>query len=168
MAAKALTTNDPLAEATLLLDLSRVEAKLGQCENALRWTEQARTTLQGLDDKEAARQMARLAAWYAMVLQTEGRTTEALEWAQRTVVEAEAADEPEALGDAYYVLGCAYGELGKDESVSFMERSQAGLPTIGEPCAPSRRPDKSRPRLPVCRPLGRCPDATTSAVAPSH
>jgi tetratricopeptide (TPR) repeat protein len=124
LAAREVTANDPLADASLLLDLSRVEAKLGQCEKSLRWAEQARAALHGIGGNAAARQMARLGAWYAMVLQTEGRTVEAQEWAQRTVAEAESADEPEALGDAYYVLGCAYGEQGKEESVSFMERSQ--------------------------------------------
>jgi tetratricopeptide (TPR) repeat protein len=58
-----------------------------------------------------------------MVLGTEGRMTEALEWAERTVTEAEAADDPEALADAYFMMGWAYGELGKEGGLTFMQRS---------------------------------------------
>jgi tetratricopeptide (TPR) repeat protein len=86
-AARGLVASDPLEDAGLLLKLSHVEAKLGQFEQALRWTEHARATLQGLEGPEAARQTARSGAWYAMVLQFEGRTTEALDWAERTVAE---------------------------------------------------------------------------------
>jgi class 3 adenylate cyclase/tetratricopeptide (TPR) repeat protein len=122
-AARAPVASDPLVDAELLLKLSHVEAKLGQCEQALRWTEQARTALQGVEGVVAARQSARAGAWYAMVLQTEGRTTEALEWAERTVAEAEAVDDADALADAYFVMGWAYGELGKEGGLTFMQRS---------------------------------------------
>ncbi len=149
----------------MLLKLSHVEAKLGQCEQALRWTEQARTGLQGLDGPAAARQIARLAAWYAMVLQLEGRTTEALEWAERTVAEAEAADDPEALGDAYYVMGSGYGELGKDGALAFMERSLEAYQRSGNLCTQADVLTNLGARLPVGRPLGRGAVATTSAVA---
>ena len=57
------------------------------------------------------------------MLQAEGRTNEALDWAERTLVEAEAADDAEALGDAYFVMGWAYGELGKEGALPLMQRS---------------------------------------------
>jgi tetratricopeptide (TPR) repeat protein len=57
------------------------------------------------------------------VLQFEGRTTDALEWAERTVAEASAVDDPAALADAYYVMGWAYGELGREGGRTFMQRS---------------------------------------------
>jgi tetratricopeptide (TPR) repeat protein len=123
-AARVLTASDPPVDADLLLKLSHVEAKLGQAEEALRLTEQARDILQELEGSEAARQMARAGGWYAIVLGTEGRMNDALEWAARTVAEAEAADDPEALGDAYFVMGWAYGELGKEGGgLEFMQRS---------------------------------------------
>ncbi len=130
-AARPLIAGEALPDAELLLKLSHVEAKLGEFKEALRWTEHARTVLQGLPGAEAARQTARSGAWYAMILQYEGRTNDALEWAQRTVGEAEAADEPEALADAYYVMGWAFGELGKDEGLQFMERSLAAYQRSG-------------------------------------
>ena len=74
--------DDRLMDAGLLLKLSHVEEKLGNYTEALRWTEQARTILNELAGTEAAREMARSSAWYAMLLQAEGRTTEALDWAR--------------------------------------------------------------------------------------
>jgi tetratricopeptide (TPR) repeat protein len=48
-----------------------------------------------------------------MLLQAEGRTTEALEWAEKARAGADAADDAEALGDAYFVMGWAYGDRGR-------------------------------------------------------
>jgi len=122
-AARALTAKESLEDAELLLRLSHVEHKLGNYALSKQWTEHARTTLQGLKGADAVRQDVRAGAWYAIILQTEGRTAEALEQAERTVAEAEVIDDPEALGDAYYVIGWAYGELGKDGGEGFMQRS---------------------------------------------
>jgi tetratricopeptide (TPR) repeat protein len=123
VAARRSAASNPLVDAELLNKLSHVEAKLGKYKQALRLAEQARATLQGMDGPEAARQIARSGAWCAMVLQFEGRTTDALEWAERTAAEATAADDPAALADSYYVMGWAYGELGKDGGLTFMQRS---------------------------------------------
>ena len=54
------------------------------------WAEQGRTTLQALAGAEARRESVRAGAWYAILLQYEGKTPEALEWAERVVAEAEA------------------------------------------------------------------------------
>src|SRR6185437_10388829 len=72
--ARPLVANDPLADGGLLLKLSHVEEKLGNYTEALRRTAQVCDVLQGLQGPEAARQTARSAAWYAMLLQAEGRT----------------------------------------------------------------------------------------------
>ena len=56
-------------------------------------------------------------------MQVQGRKADALEWAERAVAEAETADDPEALGDAYVVMGWAYGELGRDGAHEMMQRS---------------------------------------------
>lgn len=146
-AARPLVTTDKLADAGLLIKLSRVEEKLGKYTEALRWTEQARDTLQALSGPDAARLAARSGAWYATVLQYAGRTTEALDLAERTVTAAEAVDDPEALGEASWVVGWIYGDLGKEGGSTFLERSleafqrqgnlvrQAGvLQTLGVVC----------------------------------
>jgi tetratricopeptide (TPR) repeat protein len=122
-AARPLVAADASVEAGLLIKLSRVQEKLANYTEALRWTDEARKLLQGLPGPEAAKQVARLGAWYATVLQYGGHTTEALEWAERALAEAKAVDDPEALGETNFVLGWAYGELGKEGAVAFLQRS---------------------------------------------
>ena len=56
-----------------------------------------------------------------MLLQAEGRTAEALEWAEQARVGAEAADDAEALADAYFVMGWAYGERGRQGGAPLAE-----------------------------------------------
>jgi len=122
-AARPLFATDALAESEVLFKISRVEEKLGNYAEALRWTDQARTRLQGIDGQEATRQSARSNAWYATLLLYAGRTTDSVEWAERTVAEAEATNDPEALGEMYFVLGGAYGELGRETAIPTMQRS---------------------------------------------
>ena len=101
-------------EAGLLLKHSEMEEKLGKCPQALRWAARARKALENVTGPEAARKSAQLNAWYAIVLQAEGRSNDAIRWAERAIGEAEAIDDPEALGAGYFVMGWAYGDLGKE------------------------------------------------------
>lgn len=133
IAARPLVASDPLFDADLMLKLSHLEDKLGNYAEALRWTEQARDLLRGASGPEAARQTARSSAWHAMILRYQGRKNEAIEWAERTVAEAQAADDPEALADAYSVLGGAYGELGKEGAFEYMQRSLEAYQRAGNP-----------------------------------
>ena len=59
----------------------------------------------GLEGPDALRQMARTSAWYATVLQAEGRTPMRSAGRDRAIAEAEAADDPDALGAACFVMG---------------------------------------------------------------
>ena len=122
-AARTLVATDPFADAELLLKLSHMEEKLGKYELAKKWAEQGRATLQGLAGEEAARHAVRAGAWHAILLQYEGRHADAIECAQRMVAEAEVIDDAEALGDAYFVMAWAYGDLGKEGALSLMKRS---------------------------------------------
>ena len=97
-AACRLRKGNPVEEAKLLLKRARVEEKLGKYRGALRWAARARRTVNGLNDREAARQAAQAATLSAQVLQYEGRQHDALRWAGRGVIAAEAADAPNALG----------------------------------------------------------------------
>jgi tetratricopeptide (TPR) repeat protein len=123
LAARGSNKIDPLRDAALLLNLSHVEAKVGNFEQALRRCDEARTVLGGLDGAEPGRQAARAGGWYAMVLTMMGKMNDAIDWGERTVTEAEAASDQEALADAYFAMGIAYGELGKEEGLTFMKRS---------------------------------------------
>jgi tetratricopeptide (TPR) repeat protein len=91
------------------------------------------------------------------VLGTEGRMSEALEWAERTVAEAEAANDPDALGDAYFVMGWAHGELGKEGGgMTFMQRSLEAYQQSGNL---ARQADTLSSLGAVCHWAGRWDDA---------
>lgn len=112
--ARALVEGERLLASDVLLKLSKVEEKLGQYPEALRWVERAREALDGLQGLEAARQRAHASAWTATVLQAQGHSAEALRWAEQAVGEAEEADDPEQMGSARFVIGWAYGVLGRE------------------------------------------------------
>ena len=97
------SASDPLAEAGLLLKRSRLEEKLGKMRQALRWAARARKALAGLTGPEAARQAARVERLVRDgAAGAKAERTRRSDWAERAVVEAEAADDPEALG------GCVF------------------------------------------------------------
>jgi tetratricopeptide (TPR) repeat protein len=122
-AARRLTDGEVVLGARLMLKRSRMEAKLGRHADALRWAARAGKALQGLNGLEAMRLSAQTTAWYATMLQAEGRTAEAVQRARRAVREAKDADDPDALGAAYFVLGWASGDLGKDDCLPHLRRS---------------------------------------------
>ncbi|HEY3178203.1 MAG TPA: tetratricopeptide repeat protein [Casimicrobiaceae bacterium] len=120
---RPFVAGDALIDAGLLVKLSRVEAKLGKYAEALRWTEQAREVFERSPGPEAERGAARSIGWYATLLVFEGRISEALEVAERAVQAAEAANDDEAMGEAYFITGVTLTELRKDGGLSFMRRS---------------------------------------------
>jgi class 3 adenylate cyclase/tetratricopeptide (TPR) repeat protein len=121
--ARRLVAGNRLMESGLLLKRSKLEEKLGKYPQALRWAARAGKAVDGMTGEEPARQAARSSAWYATVLQAEGRTSDAVRWAERAIDEAESANDPEALGAACFVMGWAYGVLGKEGAKSFLQRS---------------------------------------------
>ncbi len=131
VAARRLVAADPLADSDLMLKLSYVETKLGNCDRALRWIRRARKGIAVQEGAEAVRQTARSGAWYAQVLQLDGRTRDALHWAERAVTEAEAAADQKALGDALFVIAWAYNELGNDQALPMMQRSLEAFERAG-------------------------------------
>jgi class 3 adenylate cyclase/tetratricopeptide (TPR) repeat protein len=130
-AARALVATEPLLDAQLLHKISVVEWKLGKYSEALRWTDEALKILQGLSGAAAATQIARSIANYAVVLTYAGRTSEALDWAERALAKGEAVDDPESIGDAYAVMASVYGELGKEGAVPLMQRALDAFIRLG-------------------------------------
>ena len=131
-AARRLVGADPLAEAALLLKRSRLEEKLGKYPQALRWAARARKALAGLTGPDAALQAARSSSWYATVLQAQGRNADAIRWADRAIAEAEAVDDPDALGAGYFVKGWAYAALGNEGWEPLVQRSLAAYQRSGD------------------------------------
>ncbi len=122
-AARRMAGSNRLQESELLLKRSKLEEKLGHYPQALRWAARAGKAVEGLAGAEPAKQVARASAWYANVLQAEGRSADAMRWADRAIREAEAADDPEALGAACFVMGWAYGVVGKEGAEPFLQRA---------------------------------------------
>jgi len=120
---RGLVAGDAPKEAKLLLKLARVEEKLGQYQEALRWVERSRDVLAGVEGEEAARHIAESSSWYATLLQLQGRTADALEWAERAAREAEEAKDADALGTAYFVIGWAYSKMGRPGGVEMLLKS---------------------------------------------
>lgn len=121
--ARKFVAGDPLWNSRLLLKHSRIEEKLGKCSKALRWTARARKVLGDVQGREVVRHAADLDAWYATVLQTEGRPKVALRWALRAVEQAEAIDDAAALGAAYFVLGWVRMDLGEGGAEPMWKRA---------------------------------------------
>ncbi|HEY8243757.1 MAG TPA: AAA family ATPase [Casimicrobiaceae bacterium] len=121
--ARRLVEGDRLAEAGLLLKHSWIEEKLGNYPEALRWIERARQTLEGQSGRETDRLLASTSAWYATVLQAQGKSTDAFRWAEQAAREAEAVDDPEQLGNAYAVMGWAHGAMGKEGAEPLMQKA---------------------------------------------
>lgn len=132
MAARRLLAADPLGDSRLLLKRSRLEEKLGKYSQALRWAARAQKAVSAIGSTDAALQRARATAWYATVLQAEGKNTTAIRWAQRAIAEAEPLDDPDALGAGYFVMGWAYAALGKPGWEPLVERSLAAYQRSGD------------------------------------
>ena len=92
-----LSRRDSLRASELLLKRSKLEEKLGKYQQALRWAGRASKALKGLDGDEARRQSARTNAWFASVLQSQGRHNDAIHWAGRAIRDA-GSDESSGSG----------------------------------------------------------------------
>jgi predicted ATPase len=122
-ATRSMVKDDPHTDGGLLIKLSLIEDKLGQYSEAIRLTKEAFNVFEQVNDAEAKRGAARANSWQATFLLYAGHTTEALESAECAVAAAEEADDPEALGGAYFVMGATHSELGKDDAQQLMQRS---------------------------------------------
>jgi tetratricopeptide (TPR) repeat protein len=121
-AVRRLAAADAVAEARLMLKLSWVQGRIHGYSRALRWLTRGLRVLDGLDGEAAARQRARLMAWYGRFCQDEGRHGAAIEWCRRAIAAGEAAHDKEALAHAYMVLDWAYTELGRlDEATNSIQ-----------------------------------------------
>ena len=94
----------PLREAHLALELTRVEQRRGHYSNALRRASLGLRAVSGATGPEAGAARASLQARYAWLLSYQGRYADARRWAERGLTEAEAAHELKAQAKAHAVL----------------------------------------------------------------
>ena len=122
-AARRLCKEDPQMSAHLLFERSRIEERLGRYPQSLGWATKARRVLERLHGSEAAVEMANLTTWHALLLQAEGRSRAAIEWAERAIEQAEGIGDLKALGLAYSVLDWAKATLGEPTGGRYWRRS---------------------------------------------
>ncbi len=130
--ARRLRRADPLADARLMLKLSRIQGWLDRYANALRWITRALRRLEGDESPEAQRQRAQLLAWYGRFCQEQGHHRRAITWCTRAVEQAELADEKDALANALAVLDWAHMELGTLEEPTNWTRGLALMEELGD------------------------------------
>jgi class 3 adenylate cyclase/tetratricopeptide (TPR) repeat protein len=122
-AAQRLAVDDRLKFSELMLKRSHLEHKLGRYSHAMTWATRAGRAVEGMPGDEPARFEARVRAWHANILQAAGRTSDAMRAAERAIQDAEATDDPEALGAACFVMGWALGALGKSGAEPYLQRA---------------------------------------------
>jgi tetratricopeptide (TPR) repeat protein len=105
MAARRHFDGDPIAQARMLHERSKIEETLGRSAQALRWASKAKTMIRDLEAPEALRLAARVSAWYATLLQGLGRLDKADAWCRKAIDEARRSEDLLALAQADYVLG---------------------------------------------------------------
>ena len=154
-AARRLVGADPLAEAALLLKRSRLEEKLGKYPQALRWAARARKALAGLTGPDAALQAARSSAWYATVLQAQGRNADAIRWADRAIAEAEAVGRPRRVGRRILREGVGVRRARQGGMGTAGAAFARCLPAIRRPGEAGGHPVERRRGMPGRGPLGR-------------
>ena len=157
-AAQGQVAGNRLLEADLLIKLSWVEERLGRYPEALRWVERAREALGGVQGLEADRQNAAASVWYATVLQAQGRTEDALKWAERGAREARGRGRSRnrrrrVHGDGVGPQRARQGRRrGADAEVA------RRVSAFRQPCASGEHPVQSRLGMLLGRPLGRRDD----------
>ncbi|TMK84863.1 MAG: tetratricopeptide repeat protein [Actinobacteria bacterium] len=112
-AARRRWSGDPVSQAKLLLKEAWIPERLGKYREALKWVSRGHRLLDGVEGTDAARQRARLSAWYAAIRQGQARYQEVLRWCRRAIAEAEASGEKEALAHALFIMDWAYLDLGR-------------------------------------------------------
>jgi class 3 adenylate cyclase/tetratricopeptide (TPR) repeat protein len=123
---------DAVRGASLLLKEGLIRWRLGRYPQSLRWIKRGMSALEGLEDDEAVATRARLAAWYAVVRQKQGRASEAITWCSRAIDEAERSGARDAFAHAYYILDWAYVALGQPERAVYSGDALAIYEELGD------------------------------------
>jgi class 3 adenylate cyclase/tetratricopeptide (TPR) repeat protein len=118
--ARRLVTRGASAEVALVHKEARLRENMGKYSDALRWLGRGLKAVEKLTN-ETQRTASRieLTLDYAAVRYRQGNFTDAVEWGQKAVEEALAAQELRELARGYYLLHLAYTSLGSPERLAF-------------------------------------------------
>ena len=121
--ARKLVAEDRVRTAHLLWLHARIAERVGNVQQAVRWSGRALRALDGLDDPDAAARRSHVVATLAGVRQRQGRSAEAIRLARKAIADAEAAREELALGHAFQVLDWALVESGRAAEAGHSQRA---------------------------------------------
>jgi class 3 adenylate cyclase/tetratricopeptide (TPR) repeat protein len=110
--ARRLRRGDAVAWAVLCLKEARIRDNVGTVAQALRWVRRGLTALEGIEGAAAGARRAELLTFCAALRQVQGRSAQAITWAERAIEEAERSGQRSALAHAYFILDWAHVELG--------------------------------------------------------
>jgi predicted ATPase len=131
--AEGFVRDDPLQVARLAGKRYMVPFRLAKHSEALRVLSRGLRELKGVPGSEAGVERAALLSSYATVRQVQRRPLDAIEWAHKSIAEAEQWGEGarEAEAAAYYILDWAYVALGKPDQAVYGEQALAIYREIG-------------------------------------
>ena len=123
---------DTLARIQLIHKQAKLADKAGNPRSSLRWLTRALQLLEDASEPEAAVQRARLSAEYSSVRAGQGRSKDAISWAERAIAEAEAVEEREALANAHYMIAWTRVNQGEFGQESHFERALSLFEELGD------------------------------------
>ncbi len=153
--ARRLVAGSPLPESELLLKQSKLDEKRGKYAQALRWAARSGKAVQGVTGAESARQSARSSAWYANVLQAEGRSADAMRWAETRHRRGRVRRRSGSAGRRVLRDGLGLRRARQGGRGAVPAARAGGLPPLGQPAAAGGPAVESRRHLPVGGALGR-------------
>jgi tetratricopeptide (TPR) repeat protein len=124
------SVNDPLERVRLMRKEAVARLRLGRYDAALERLTEALQEVEGTADASAQR--ARLLSWYALALQHQRRPSEAVEWCERVIAEAEGTDAEDAVAQAYFTLDWAHVMLGEREKAVNLGRAAEIYERLGQ------------------------------------
>ncbi len=130
--ARRLLADDPVAQGRLCHKHSILAERSSSYPQAVRWLRRGLAALDGRDDLESVRQRSRLSASYGLVRLAQGRRLESVEVLERTIVEAQASGEDDALAHAYLTLDWALSELGRGSEAVYSPKALALYQKLGK------------------------------------
>jgi class 3 adenylate cyclase/tetratricopeptide (TPR) repeat protein len=133
-AARRLLRGDPVREAELLLKEAWIPERIGRYSDAVRIVRKGLQLVEGVDGRRAGQVRAQLAAWYSAVRQGQGRSNEAIEWAERAIADAVPSGATEAHAHALYLLDWAYTDLGELDRETNFEQASDLYADLGDLC----------------------------------
>jgi class 3 adenylate cyclase/tetratricopeptide (TPR) repeat protein len=117
--ARKYLRGDPVRLAGIIEKEARIDQRHRKHSLAMRRISRGLGELDGVPGREAAIARSLLSRRYAHSRFSQGRTDEALHWADRAADEAEEALDKDALAQAYEMLNAIYAGSGRDEPMPY-------------------------------------------------